>query len=92
MPVDIRPLCGKVLLQVFAREVEEDLGGIIVKGRAVREGFRRAVVRRLPDRYAGALEVGQLVLIPPYTGSEVILNGETLVFIREEKVEAVLEE
>jgi co-chaperonin GroES (HSP10) len=92
MPVDIRPLCGKVLLQVHAREAEENLGGIVVRGRAVREGFRRAVVRRLPDRYSGALEVGQSVLIPPYTGSEVILNGETLVFMREEKVEAVLEE
>lgn len=92
MAIDIRPLCGKALLQIHAGETERDCGGIIVKGRAIREGFRRAVVRRLANGYKGVLEVGQEVLLPPYCGSEIVVNGETLVFVSEDKVEAVFED
>ena len=92
MPVSLKPLCGKILLQVMPVPEEELRGGIIVKGRALRDGFRRAVVKRLPDRYRGGLEEGEDVLLPPFTGQEVILNKETLVLVREAELEAVLED
>lgn len=91
MGVNIRPICGQILLQVVPPAAEEDRGGIIVKARSVREGYRKAFVKRLPDGYRGILEEGQEVLIPPFSGREVILNKEILVFTREDKIEAILE-
>lgn len=91
MSISIRPLCGQLLLQVLKPADEELRNGIIVRGRALREGFRRALVKRLPNAYGGDLVEGQEVLLPPYAGREVILNGDTLVFVREEKLEAVME-
>ena len=89
--VDIRPLCGKVLLFVPPDPVEKTVGGIILKGKFRREGYREAIVRRLPSGYAGALEAGETVLLPPYKGAEVRVNDETLIVIREEDLAAVLE-
>ena len=91
MSVNIRPIGGDVLLQVFDLS-ERLLGGVVVRGRAMRESFRRAVVRRLPSGYSGGLEEGCEVLIPPYAGREVLLNKERLVFVKEKDIEAVLEE
>lgn len=91
MPVNLKPICGKVLLQVPPAG-ETVRGGIIVKERALREGFRKAFVKRLPDRYRGAMEVGDQVLLPPYVGQEIVLNKETLVLVRDSEIEAALEE
>lgn len=89
--IDIRPLCGKVLLFVPPDPVEKTVGGIILKGKFRRDGYRESIVRRLPDNYRGDLTPGETVLLPPYKGTELLVNGERLVFIREEELGAVLE-
>lgn len=91
MSIEIRPLCGKVLLFVPPDPVEQTVGGIILKGRFRRDGYREAIVRRLPSGYKGALVPGETVLLPPYKGTEVRINNETLIFIREDDLGAVLE-
>lgn len=89
--IEIRPIAGKILLFVPAEPAEKTVGGVIVRGRCRREGFREAIVRRLPDQYSGSLVPGETVLLPPYKGTEISVNGERLVFIREEDLGAVLE-
>ena len=89
--IEIRPLCGKVLLFVPPDPVEKTVEGIIIRGRCKREGYREAIVRRLPSGYKGALTPGETVLLPPYRGVETKINDEWLVFIREEDLAAVLE-
>lgn len=91
MSVEIRPLGKKILLFVPAEPAEKTVGGVIVRGRCRREGFREAIVRRLPDQYSGSLVPGEVVLLPPFKGTEIRLNGELLVFVREEDLGAVLE-
>jgi co-chaperonin GroES (HSP10) len=92
MKLNIRPVCGRVLLQIF-EEHERISDGIIVAGSSIarRDGFRKAVVRALPNGYAGTLDVGSTVLVGPYRGTEVIINRERLVFVKEHEIEAALE-
>ena len=92
MNVNIRPVCGRVLLQIF-EDTEKVADGIIVPGTSVakRDGFRRAVVRKLPNNYDGTLEEGVTVLIGPYKGTEVLINKERLIFVKEHEIEAALE-
>jgi len=90
MKVSIRPVCGRILLQIFEEE-EKEIGGIIVKAPERRDGFRKAKVRALPDGYNGDLHLGSEILMPPYGGCEVIINRERLVFIREAEIPAVIE-
>lgn len=89
--IEIRPVCGKVLLFVPPEAPEKLVGGIFLKGKFRREGYREAIVRRLPSRYKGDLTPGETVLLPPYRGTELRVNGELLIFIREEDLGAVLE-
>lgn len=79
----IRPLCGKLLLRVPPPK-SEIVGGIIVAPGRIRDGAREAFVEALPNGYAGALNVGDRVLMPPYAGAEIKVNGALLVFVKEE--------
>ena len=92
MAVSIRPVCGRVLLQIVP-DADREVGGIFVRAKTLRESFRRGVVRALPLGYRGALEEGQHVLVPPFAGSgrEFVVEGDTLVSIKEEELQAVLE-
>jgi co-chaperonin GroES (HSP10) len=89
--IRIRPLGGKVLLRMVGRAAEENVGGIIVRREAKREDRREAVVQALPDRFVGDLSVGDTVFVKPYAGTEVVINGENLVFCKQDEIEAVLE-
>jgi len=79
----IRPLCGKLLLRVPEQE-EKTVGGIIVAPGKLREGGREAFVEELPNGYNGTLNHGDRVLMPPFAGTEVRINGALLVFMKEE--------
>ena len=91
MSVEIRPLGNKVLLFVPPDAEEKNVGGIILKGKFRRDGYREAIVRRLPAGYRGQLIPGETVLLPPFKGTEIMVNNERLIFIREEDLGAVLE-
>ena len=86
---DIRPIRGEILLSV-PPPAAENVGGIIVPAAQGRGGFREAWVRALPRGYRGDLCVGERVLLPAYQGREVVVNKETLVFVPEALVAAVL--
>ena len=92
MSVNIRPVCGRIVLFVKPEAPETEVGGIIVRGKCRRDGYREAVVKGLPNGYRGGLSTGQTVLLPPYKGTEVKVNGETLAIVREEDLAAVLED
>ena len=79
----IRPLCGKLLLRVPEQE-EKTVGGIIVAPGKLREGGREAFIEALPNDYGGSLKVGDRVLMPPFAGAEVRINGALMVFVKEE--------
>jgi co-chaperonin GroES (HSP10) len=92
--VQIKPVAGRILLQVIAAAREEDQGGIIVVNKSAEErrgGFREAIVREFPNGYHGDLYAGQRVLIPPYAGREVCYGGDTLVFAKESEIEAAVD-
>lgn len=89
--IRIRPLGGKVLLRMAGRPAEETVGGIVVRREAKREDRREAVVQALPDRFIGDLSVGDTVFVKPYAGTECVINGENLVFCKQDEIEAVLE-
>jgi co-chaperonin GroES (HSP10) len=85
----IRPVCGRVLLQVVPPPVKA--GDIHLVPGALRHQFREALVKALPDPYYGDLSVGDRVMLPPYPDREIRLNGDTLVFVREADLPAALE-
>ena len=91
MALKIRPVGGKLLLQIPALPEEETRGGIVIRARSVREGYRKAIVKALPNGYRGDLEPGAEVLLPPFKGTEVKVNGETLVFVAEDQLAAAVE-
>ena len=90
MSAKIRPIGRKLLLKI-AEPVETNVGGIIVTGEIRRDGNREAVVRGVGNLYSGDLVAGDRVFVKPYAGTEVIVNGEALVFCLEKEVLAVCE-
>ena len=91
MTINIRPVGGRLLLQIPVAPLEETRNGIVIKRQALREGYRMAVVKALPSGYRGDLEPGTEVLLPPFKGTEVRINGETLVFVAEDQLAAAVE-
>ena len=94
MRVKIKPVCGRLLLNVMPPEKERVLpGGLIAPGvsKDTRGTFREAFVQALPDGYAGDLLPGDRVLVPPYAGTEAMVNRERLVFVLEKDVLAALD-
>ena len=91
--LQIRPVAGRILLQVLPPDLKA--GALYLSAPlgapAVRGAFRTAVVKALPEPYAGSLRVGDHVLVPPFPAREIRLNGETLVFIKEAELPAVCE-
>ena len=87
--LQIRPVAGKVLLHVPAAAAEVR-DGIYIPERS-RNSTRKAVVQRLPRDYRGDLCEGDEVVLPPFAGVEVKINGETMVFIKPAELYAAFE-
>jgi chaperonin GroES len=94
----IRPLHDRIVVKRI-EEKETVLGGIIIPDTAKekpQEGEVMAVGqgKRLDDGKLCPLDVkvGDRILIGKYSGSEIKLDGEELVIIREEEVLGVIEE
>ena len=79
----IRPIGDKLLLRV-PEEQEKVVGGIVVTPGKLRDGGREAFVEAPPNDYAGSLNVGDRVLMPPYAGTEIRINKVLMVFVKEE--------
>lgn len=92
----IRPLSDRLLVKRLDDEEEQKVGGIIIPDTAKEKPQEAEVVAVGPGRFEDgkrvALEVkkGDKVLIGKYSGTEVKLDGEEHLILREEDILAVL--
>jgi chaperonin GroES len=96
-PMKVRPLQDRILVRPLAEE-EMKQGGIIIPDTAKEKPQEGEIVavgsgRVLKDGDKQPLEVkkGEKVLYAKYAGTEVKLNGEELLIMREDDVLAVVE-
>lgn len=93
----LRPLHDRVLVKRLEGE-ETTAGGIIIPDSAKEQPQQGSVVaagdgRMLENGQRAALEVkaGDRVLFGKYSGSEVTIDGEKMLILREDEILAVLE-
>ena len=92
----IQPLADRVLVKRLDDEGEQKVGGIIIPDTAKEKPQEAKVVAvgpgRIDEGKRVALEVkkGDKVLIGKYSGTEVKLDGEEHLILREEEILAVI--
>jgi len=92
----IQPLADRVLVKRLDDEGEQKVGGIIIPDTAKEKPQEAEVVAvgpgRIDEGKRVALEVkkGDKVLIGKYSGTEVKLDGEEHLILREEEILAVI--
>lgn len=96
MAVKIRPLHDRVLVQRIEEE-QKSGGGIIIPDSAKEKPQQGKVIgvgagRLLEDgtRAAMDVQVGDRILFGKYSGSEVKIDGEEYLILREDEILAVL--
>lgn len=97
MSIKIRPLHDRVVVRRLEEE-RASAGGIIIPDSAAEKPMRGEVLAIGPgkvlengDTRALAVKIGEVVLFGKYSGTEIKLNGEELVVMREEDIMAVVE-
>ena len=97
MAVNIRPLHDRVIVQRLNEE-EKSTGGIIIPDSAKEKPQHAKVIRagngrRLDDGTIVPLDVkaGDKILFGKYSGSEVKMDGEEYLILREDEILAVLD-
>ena len=95
--MNIRPLHDRVILKRMEEETTS-AGGIVIPDTAAEKPMRGEIVavgkgKRLDSGEVVALDVkvGDTVLFGKYSGTEVKVNGEDLLVMREEDIMGVLE-
>ena len=93
----IRPLHDRVVV----RRLEEELvsaGGIVIPGSAAEKPMRGEVLAFGPgktldngDTRALAVKAGDIVLFGKYSGTEVKIDGQELVVMREDDIMGIIE-
>ena len=86
-----KPLGKKILLRPVDKPRESVEGGIVVLSSAGRDSHRQALVEALGPSYAGDLCPGETVIIKPFAGQEIVVNGERMLVCLEAEIEAVIE-
>ena len=92
----IRPLADRILVKRLDDEEEQKVGGIIIPDTAKEKPQEALIVAVGPGRFEDgkrvALEIkkGDKVLIGKYSGTEVKVDGEEHLILREEDILAVL--
>jgi chaperonin GroES len=94
--VNIRPLHDRVLVKRTEQE-EQVRGGIIIPDSAKEKPQQAEVVAVGPgkmrddgERSALDVKVGDTILIGKYSGSEIRIEGDDFVILREDEILAVL--
>ena len=94
--INIQPLADRVLVKRLDDEEEQKVGGIIIPDTAKEKPQEAEVVAVGPGKLDGgervALEVkkGDKILIGKYSGTEVKIEGEEFLIMREEDVLAIV--
>ena len=97
MKTKIKPLADRVLVKRLESAEEQKIGGIIIPDTAKEKPQEAEVVAvgpgRLDDGKRIALEVkkGDKVLIGKYSGTEVKLDGDDYLIMREDDILAVID-
>ncbi len=92
----IQPLADRILVKRLDDEEEQQVGGIIIPDTAKEKPQEAEVVAAGPgrledgERVAPEVKKGDRVLIGKYSGTEVKLDGEEHLILREEEILAVI--
>ena len=92
----IQPLADRVLVKRLDEDEEQSIGGIIIPDTAKEKPQEALVVAVGPGRTEDGKRVsldvkkGDKVLIGKYSGTEVKLDGEEHLILREEEILAVI--
>ena len=95
--INIKPLADRVLVKRLDDEEEQKVGGIIIPDTAKEKPQEAKVVAvgsgSLEDgkRIAPEVKEGDKVLIGKYSGTEVKIEGEDYLIIREDELLAIVE-
>ncbi len=96
MSVNVRPLHDRVLIKRIEEE-EQVRGGIIIPDTAKEKPQEAEVVAVGPgkvdddgDRLPMDVSVGDRVLVGKYSGSEIKIDGDDYVILREDEILAVV--
>ncbi len=97
MAVNIRPLHDRVLVKRLESQEEQMRGGIIIPDTAKEKPQEAEVVAVGPgkfqdsgDRQAMDVKAGDRILIGKYSGSEIKIDDEDYVILREDEILAVV--
>lgn len=95
--LNIKPLSNRVLVKRLEEEMQKTAGGIIVPDSAKEKPQRGKVVAVGPgrlnedgERLAVEVKVGEEVLFGKWSGSEITVDGEEYLFMKDEDILAVL--
>ena len=95
--IKIKPLADRVLVKRIDEEEEQKVGGIIIPDTAKEKPQEGEIVAVGPgrtedgDRIPLEVEVGDKVLIGKYSGTEVKIEGEDYLIMREDDILAIVE-
>jgi chaperonin GroES len=95
--INIRPLADRVLVKRLEEEDEQMVGGIIIPDTAKEKPQEAEVIAVGPGslnegkRVPLEVKAGDKVLIGKYSGTEVKIEGEEYLIIREDELLAVVE-
>jgi chaperonin GroES len=95
--LSIKPLADRVLVKRLDEQEEQKIGGIIIPDTAKEKPQEAEVVAVGPGRFEDgkriALDVkkGDKVLIGKYSGTEVKIEGEEYLIMREDDILAIVE-
>ena len=96
--MNIRPLHDRVVVKRVEDEGEQVRGGIIIPDSAKEKPQEAEVVAVGPgkvqdsgSRFPMDVSIGDKILIGKYSGSEIKINDQDLVILREDEILAVIE-
>jgi len=95
--MSIKPLSNRVLVKRLEEEVQTTAGGIIVPDSAKEKPQRGKIVAKGPGRMTDEgkriemdVKVGDEVLFGKWSGSEITIDGEEYLFMKDDDILAVL--
>jgi chaperonin GroES len=95
--LNIKPLSNRVLVRRLEEEMQKTAGGIIVPDTAKEKPQRGKIVAvgpgRLTDegeRIKVEVKVGDEILFGKWSGSEITIDGEEYLFMKDDDILAVL--
>ena len=95
--LNIKPLSNRVLVKRLEEEMQKTAGGIIVPDSAKEKPQRGKVVAVGPgrltdegDRLKVEVKVGDEILFGKWSGSEITVDGEEYLFMKDDDILAIL--